>query len=360
MASAFVSTTRISIMCRFCIQITLIVAIFQGVCNAEDQSIDVESVRLNTAPAFALIGVEPTAIERPDSPKAFSVAVMGSSDEGTEGDGFFGQNLAIEASPFWWTNTASKLNAADYYLNGSAWQNFQRTFTLSIATKGTSIVGDEGDGGSLGLGFRGNFLMGKNDEALETVQREVNRIVTTGAFSEEEISRILGEFHERVDKPIGWTSQFAGGVGLNSLESKISDLEMKRWGVWLTTGYRSSSTGQLGDLSFLFLARFLQSEYGELDSEYDSTDYGIRLLWSKPGERMSISGEMISRKRSNDIESTKRHALIIEYRLNDKTAITLSSGTNFDENLDGEEEDFTLLGFNVALGKLKSIPLPAN
>jgi hypothetical protein len=87
-----------------------------------------DKIRTPDSPAFTLLGVTPTQIERPNTPKevVVSLGTFVSKDSLT-----IPEKLALEFSPYWiWSHP--RLTLADY--GRTDWRNIYRNLTLSIGT----------------------------------------------------------------------------------------------------------------------------------------------------------------------------------------------------------------------------------
>jgi len=109
------------------------------------------SLRTPTSPAFTLLGIEPTSVERPSSPADFAATILSQ----TNGLATLPQNFAIEASPYWLSSHPLLTWQMD--AQRSLWESIQRTTTVSFATapipKTTDMTG-------LGIGIRSSLVSG--------------------------------------------------------------------------------------------------------------------------------------------------------------------------------------------------------
>ena len=91
-----------------------------------------DKIRTPDSPAFTLLGVSPTQIERPNTPKELVVALGAfvSKDSLT-----IPEKLALEFSPYWiWSHP--RLTLADY--GRTDWRNIYRNLTISVGTSTTT------------------------------------------------------------------------------------------------------------------------------------------------------------------------------------------------------------------------------
>src|SRR6185437_9811916 len=99
-----------------------------------------QTLQLNSSPAYVLLGVEPTNIQRPSTPSQFVAGLQNAVVNGK-----LQPNLAFEISPYYLKNpkdTSSKLfNPTDYLLNKkNFFQTIYQTLSISLATSSTDSV----------------------------------------------------------------------------------------------------------------------------------------------------------------------------------------------------------------------------
>ncbi len=91
------------------------------------ENIPLKDLRTPSAPGFVILGVEPTSVERPMTPRAFafSLASIATSPE------ILPRDYAIEASPYWLV-PQDDLTYEEFYSNNLL-KNLYRGLSLSIA-----------------------------------------------------------------------------------------------------------------------------------------------------------------------------------------------------------------------------------
>ncbi len=121
-----------------------------------------ESLKLTSAPAFVILGVEPQNIERPSTPADFIAGLQSAlvNDK-------LQPNFAIEATPYYWkhpkTNAGKRISLYEFLRNGNnVTDNIVRTFTFSFASSesDTMVFGDFQPGTGVGFGFKCNLFNG--------------------------------------------------------------------------------------------------------------------------------------------------------------------------------------------------------
>ncbi len=142
------------------ITIALVLVAFGTVSFGQSQPKDVTFDELTTplSPAFNIIDVEPSSVNKPSSPKAVISDLRGLIENGRLKPG-----VAIEFSPYW---LRSRPNLSfQKYVNANPLQSIIQNSSLSIAT-GNMIQGVDTLGEKLGIGYRTIIVQGNcSDEA---------------------------------------------------------------------------------------------------------------------------------------------------------------------------------------------------
>ncbi|GEP97885.1 hypothetical protein [Chitinophaga cymbidii] len=127
---------------------------------------NVKALEITSNPGYVLLGVQPTNISRPSTPRDF-VAGMQSAVV----NGRLQPNFAMEANPFNWFKKQSKEKdyrfIADDYLSPKAGPAIRRNFAISLATSesDTIVFGDLQKGMGLGYGLRFTIFPGTVNKA---------------------------------------------------------------------------------------------------------------------------------------------------------------------------------------------------
>jgi hypothetical protein len=122
-----------------------------------------ETLKLTSAPAYTVLGVDPQNIQRPTTPTDFIAGAQSAIVNGK-----LQPNFAIEATPYYWkhpkTDTEKRVSLYQFIKDGhNVFDNIARTFTFSFATSesDTLTFGDLEPGTGFGIGFRCNLFNGK-------------------------------------------------------------------------------------------------------------------------------------------------------------------------------------------------------
>jgi hypothetical protein len=132
--------------------------------NIEDQF---RKLRLNSSPAYVVLGVEPENIQRPNSPTDFLACVQSAVVNDR-----LQPNFAIETSPYYWSSKKAglqKFDATYFLVNNNYWENLQKSFTISFATSSadTVLFGNKRAGTGLAGGFHLQLMQGKLSPRVE-------------------------------------------------------------------------------------------------------------------------------------------------------------------------------------------------
>jgi len=365
--------------------IASLLAILSTICTAtaeESKFIPIEqdlnSIRSSSAPAFTILDINPTSIERPLNPRDFSTSILssvGDSESSLPG------NLAIEFAPYWWTGRPD-IEFDDLLHDSSLGDNFVRNLSFSLA----SSERKEGESAStdLAFGFRTTLLSGKPSKklsesisVLQNGQLDIARIFASEACEaaresgldtdedpsckkalslvEAKFIKSVGEYRKLVDKRVGFQLDLAAATSYRFPDNSTSERERFKTGAWITASYTPDS-GETGGLQFIGLARFI-SENTDSDDSNDNVDAGLRLLWQSNKQPLAVSVEYLSR-RVDEGNNTERYAGILEYQINPGLNFVASFGKNFrPEN--SSEDLFVVGGINFNFGSKPTILIPS-
>ena len=352
-----------------------------------------DDLRTPLAPAFALLDVTPTSIDRPQSPRALTLNLFSAFEEG-EG---LPRNYALDVAPFW-LRSHPALTFDDYY-HPTVLQSIARTFSVSVATTSIDAV-DEATPGRTSLGFGARTLLapGRAHPALQsarealmavnTQQAELDDRIVSLEFKHEEAvkagradearklkeeidalerdlqprreelaaeARAIALRIQALDKDrVGLVVSVAAANVVDFPDDRVEDSELARWGLWVTPAYRMLMCGMettedcQSTIDLMGVARLFADRRGLAD---DTTwDIGGRVLW-QPTRQFALSGELIRRGGidANAGEGSNRSVGVIEYRLHDDFVLFASFGRDFEEGPDAPTL-VTLLGVNFGFG----------
>jgi len=320
-----------------------------------------DELRVPNSPAFNLMEISPSAINRPTTPKAFGLSLLESISE-SEGD--FPRNIALDFAPYWWSPHPD-LTFKEYYDKTGFGESVLQTLSLSIGTTEAKVKQDDEqvDGTRVGLGLRFNLISGKANPNLEEKVNEarnlINKCLSPSTLDPKEkvlecIESKKTEFRNTAKEisdlektRVGWQLELASATTFDFSENDWDELEFTRFGTWLTTSYRSANTSSaLHQLSFLGIGRYIYDDFGgEGDNIFD---LGGSIVWQAQEIPLSLSAEYLRRFAD---EGDDRIVGVAEYRINDTYSLFASYGKTFDDSFSGNDDLVTLFGINVGLGK---------
>jgi hypothetical protein len=356
-------------LCLFALQLTVAWA-------QDPKSLpSLNAIRTPNSPAFSVLGVQPTSVERPNTPADLAVAI----DNATEGFKKFPKNFSLEFSPYWMSKEPMALSWRDD-INRSVEASLVRTFSASLATTSKEVNTKEVRG--LSYGFRTFLLSGKTSdksvaaiEALEkkltafsaqfaevaaaeerSVQLEFFRKIreatddaekeTAKQWFEEQRKRIqvskekwLKEEDAKMQEDAqafapqreGLFVEIAYAAAYHN-DTVNADLRKGGYAFWVTPSYVT------GDYSLVGVYRQLKDSLSNKSSEY-----GIRFLYTK--ERYAVSLEYLKGEYQNEtpLPNRERFSLLFEYLLNENLWVSMSLGED-NKNIQGTQSIFSTLG----------------
>lgn len=360
----------------------LAAALFGGYGEARAQTdstaVELEQLRTPTSPAFVLLGVSPTAVERPTTPRGFAFSLVSAS---TESDDLLPDNYAAEFAPYW-LGSRRTLTFQDYY-RPTLPQALLQTFSVSFATN--TVVRNEDSLPAVGAGFRVAPFVGGPSRRLDSLVSRLDTVQDTlldlrialrrartaadstslvaaiSAFSDTsaalagQVRGVMSDDDERV----GFRLQLAGGLAAYYPGDVFSAGRIGRTGLWATAAYRLERPS----VDVIGLARVLANEEG---TDQQAVDLGGRavLLF----EPFSASFEWVSRSVSGDagagpdgrpgFASGSRGVGMLEYRVKDGMYLSFSFGQDYARAGEEGQPLVAILGGQLNLGAKPLIALP--
>jgi hypothetical protein len=351
------------------------------IASAQDEGpADFNGLRTPSSPAFVLLGVEPSSVERPNTPSDFAASILSASSNLSS----LPKDFALETSPYWLFGHPRRSWRDDIKRN--VLESIERTFTLSAATAelGTSDAPVRG----LAVSGRMSLFSGrvpdstvKQIEELEqalaaSAAADIGRLapmfdsllqqMLAKARTEPDSEAALDRFDEAkadlierltesgelgadteslrdeatklVTAREGFLMDVAGGVAWSAPSAALDSADLDRWGVWLTGSYT------MPQVSFVGMARYL----GVADGEDDAVDIGARLIYTR--DRYAVSAEYVGRHVTEDAAGDQwRLAGVIEYRVSPDLWINGTFGRSYDDEARGSL--LAQLGLSLNLSK---------
>ena len=314
------------------------------------ENIPLNDLRTPSAPGFVILGMEPTSVERPMTPRAFAVSLASAASNPEA----LPRDYAIEGSPYW-LMPHDDLTYDDYYSNDPL-RNVYRNLSLSIAVSKDEALADSlAIDTRIGVGVRTLLFRGRDDpKFLENLNVMQMKILNASTEAEEDstAAEIKELIQNKDNQPFGFSLEIAGAVGFHVPENDTEKGKAYKGGIWVTPTYRPTSNGQI---QFLGVFRSLVE-----DGVRPRFDVGFRLLWFAT-DRIAISAEHVSRIGDipgTDQQDTYRIAGIVDYRLSEDLYLTATFGRNF-ENPAGGGDLLARLGVDFGFGDKPSVKTPS-
>lgn len=325
-----------------------------------------EDLKAPSSPAFVLLGVEPTSVERPDTPRAFVADLLSTLQE-SEG---IPKDYALAMAPYWLTDHPDL--TFDEYFEGGPWKTFLQTLSVSLASHrpeddqeepSADDVSEDIEHPAVGLGFRGMLIGGqapksltdartkleKAQEALLNCTIEAEATPSTCETEGEAVRAAAKEVEATKIQRVGFTLDIAGGGAWAFPEDRFDERQTQRWGFWVTPAYRFADDSGESNVDALGVLRYIR----EKQDDEDVFDVGARVIWHVNDE-LALSAEYVRRETESSVEtetdSTERLVGLIEYRLTDKLFLVGSYGEDFATD-EASGALVSTLGLKIGLGK---------
>lgn len=324
-------------------------------------------LRTPTSPAFTLLGVAPTTVERPNTPAAIAVSLLSNTAGLTQ----LPTDYALEISPYWLFGHPTLTWQRD--TTRTVWESVERTATFSIGTARTDSSSTASAATNLAVGFRTSLFSGtmssRSKRCLDTVQQQLtksaaNFYAATKAARQQADDRFIAQLkanegnsaaqevarqeHEAAIKKInqqaiaqfeqgelqdialereGFLLELAFG-GTWSFANAIADSgRFARFGAWLTPAY------QWQNWSIVGVGRVLADKRG--DSTYVTVDAGARLIYTESQFGISLEAAGQTFTWNNAPANEWRLAAVADVEIRDGTWVTMTFGRDFHGNQTG-------------------------
>ncbi len=401
-------------------KIIIILGLFLVLITAKSQQVSQDSINLNmlnalSNPAFNLMGISTSAIERPTDLNAFKLSVQNATNNFTK----LPNNYAIEISP-----------AALFNMSGQTLDKFQKKYipfwqTLSVSvgvTKSDEEDKETDDATSftkLGFGLKFSFIRPKWTDSTKFYYDDLisKQSIVLNVFEEmKKNNTALNEIDDKITKANGDTAllrtlieeksklthihdstvleeqpknaalflasknlkesaqkfkierkgpflDFASGLVLDFPDNRFNYSLVGKAGAWLTGGYEGGN-----HFSFLAIGRYLYQpdkifadDSGTLSSKNISTfDMGAKIAVSGMQGKFAFSTEYIRRTvlTKNVIDPSWRLVFNTEYDVGFNQKLTLAIGRNFDRTITKDGNIIAALNFIKGFGSNKKINSP--
>lgn len=342
-------------------------------------------IRTPASPAFLLLGIAPTAVERPNTPSDLALSFL------NRATAFAGlpRDVAIEWSPYWLVRHRGLKWEDD--TTRTPLTSLARTATISIATAelGTEAAPVTG----FAVAFRGSLSSGRlsretidqlHDVAalLSEESKIIERLIDSARTAAEAVlridlrqarargdsagvelakerfnaekkrlieeARLSPEYTDAVDSTEahfadlavnrqGLVLEVAAGAVWSAPGGAVDSARVSRWGAWLTAGYQSPTW------TFIVVNRFLTAVS---DTAQDALDVGLRFIHTE--RRWAVSAEAVFRAFTGSGGPPDQHRIagIFDYAIGNGLWVTATVGRDFDPAASGS----LLAQFGISFG----------
>jgi hypothetical protein len=321
-------------------------------------SADINDLRAPTAPAFTLLGVAPTSIDRPTTPQMLATSVLSALSQGNG----LPKNYALEFAPYWFKDHP-QLSFRDYY-GATPFKMMLQNSAFSVVTQYRTEDEESGiaEGVALGVGFRTGFSYGDRSLIVEEVVTQFNNLAQAyldcsrsnpadPARCQQQVEARGKEsalaIQRKIKNRTGWLFELAGaGTWFFAAADDYNKGDFQKWGAWVTGGYRFPKPV----IDLLVVVRHLRDE-----SRPDVTvswDVGGRFVWEV--SRFALSAEALYRSNEGDHlirRVDNRLDVSADIRVTDYIVVALTAGRDFRGAADEENPLLASLGLKFNTGK---------
>ncbi len=352
-----------------------------ALCQSND-TLTLKDLEIPNSPGFILLDKAPSAIERPNSSKAFTLSVINSFKENNG----IPNNYAVEFSPFWYIKHPN-MSALKYAGFNNLFSKIDE-FSVSFAYVTTYDSLNSTPVNNISVGLRTNLISVRsakdindlneaNVEAVKSLKSIMIGLIEAKiiyplpvdstdewkkkkkdydslekAFTENYYLRQAKSKYNLLEimkrKPV-FAVDFALGYSCFFLDNNFSSNHFGRAGAWMTANYSGSLDNDGTYFNCYLLGRYLHDRLTMANNEYVKLlDLGGKLEFEI--KNLSIGYEYIYR--INDKEKTFRSNGIIKYKISNELYLTTALGKNFGSS----NNLISLIGLNWGLstGKEKA------
>ncbi len=338
---------------------TLIIVVL-GIQSYSQSDIKLEDLQMPSSPAFVLLDVAPSSIERPGTIKAFTTSIVNSI---TENNGI-PENYAVDFAPFWFFKHKN-LSAFKYWgfkkSNGKYREtpfSQARFGNISAASVRSQIPTDtiKADKyvNNVAIGFRTTLIQIRGVKAIDDLlnlnalykervsELSKNPLIPNHELAniiaaDEELLKIVTEIQSVLNRKPVFAIDLAASGAWSFHNNDFKTIESNRVGAWLTFSYSKSlhkKDKPINDnyLNIYATTRFINdNNYLNEEAKITSatmSDIGGKLEFELG--RFAISYEYLARfNLSESKQQTYRSSGTISYRASDQFLVTAAFGKNF-------------------------------
>lgn len=397
----------------------MIISWFYVKCQTEeDDKNNVDSIGINllnapSNPAFNLMGISPSSIDRPTDLSAFRLSLQNATNSFTK----LPTNYAVEISPaaMFDKNSRTLKKLTEGGLKNTFWQSLSVSIGITQSDKEDKETNDENSFTKIGFGLKFSLVRPGMVRALDSFYllasqtldeyekkkqkyfasnsrlKEIETLMQTAPASDiaalnaertqirESLFKKIAEDSTDILKTAsnklkeytvdrlkfdrhGGFLDFASGVALDFPDNRFDNSSVSKAGAWLTGGYDDTRKG----ISIAGIGRWLfqpdkifADDRGTLKSKNIHTlDGGVKLTVTALKGKFNFSSEYIYRSvlTKNVIPSSWRLVFNTEYDVGFNQKLTLAIGRNFDGAISKSGNIIAALNFIKGFGSTKKLP----
>jgi hypothetical protein len=348
---------------RLCVAVLVVTVTRPATAHSQDLRLELDSLRSPASPAFVLMGVAPTAIERPSTLRAIAVSAVSSL---RRSGGLIPDDYAVEAAPFW-LRSRPTVTLADLRDAGPL-ATALRTLGLSLATAQYEFEIGDGlpaqRGTRVGAGLRFMLFDGTPaptlDALIDSLRTLHSRCLLLDEPADEACVEELGTqdlaltIQREARDPDGFVVQVAAAL-VGDFPNDVFEIgQLDRVGLWITPGWRLSDS----DIEIFGVARYMHDRRGTRAGVLDA---GARFGWD--GSRFALAAEAVQRHASADGESETRYRVTgtVEARLAESILASFTFGKGYDaaeHDPAGRDRIVATLGIGFGVGARPTLAVP--
>lgn len=323
-------------------KIIISIYLFIGiVCSLKAQpplDVKIADLYIPEVPGFVLSDKAPASVDKPSNPRAFALNLLNLREGG-----------ALQVTPFWLVNQPAY--TFDKWL-GNKFPVLE-TFNLSTATFKTDTTS------VVSIGFKSQVLRLYSKTSKSDISAKKNEIVKLAtpkidpatdealditAADSILIVKKLAELSE-LKKTGYFAIEIAGAILGASNNGSFKNLEAQKSGVWANLVLSPS----IIPLNIVGVARYSWANNVQPKSSKDSSflDFGLSLNYET--KKLTLSGEILSRKDFSINKNYTRYAFVGNYALTENIVLVASIGKNFSDT----ENMITSFGIRFGLSRTK-------
>ncbi len=325
-------------MKKIIISIYLFIGIVCALKAQPPLNVKIADLYISEVPGFVLSDKAPASVDKPSNPRAFALNLLNLREGG-----------ALQVTPFWLVNQPA------YTFDRWLANKFPvlETFNFSTATFKTDTTS------VVSIGFKSQVfrvyskiakadIVAKKNEIVKLATPKIDpandEVLDVTAADSILIVKKLAELGE-LKKAGYFAIEIAGAILGASNNGSFKNLESQKSGVWANLVLSPS----IIPINIVGVARYSWANNVQPKSSKDSSflDFGLSLNYEN--KKLTLSGEILSRKDFSINKNYTRYAFVGNYALTENIVLVASFGKNFNDT----ENIITSFGIRFGLSRTK-------